>query len=83
MGEAEITCHIEFIKSAGDDSKRSVDLDWTIHIRSREPAGPTVQREQTVRLELVKQVVKQKTRWKIVAISPLDFFAPAKFDLSK
>ncbi len=79
VGEAEITCNIELIKSAGDDSKRSADLDWTLHIHSREAAGPTIQREQAVHIELVKR----KKRWKIVAIGPLDFFAPAKFDASK
>jgi hypothetical protein len=79
IGQAEITSHVDPVKDEGDDSKRSVDLDWTLQIRSRELSGPMVEREQTVHAELVKQ----KKHWRIVSISPLDFFAPAKFSLSK
>lgn len=79
IGEAEIASHVDPVKDEGDESKRSVDLDWTLQIRSREMSGPMVQREQTIHAELVKQ----KKHWRIVSISPLDFFAPAKFSLSK
>jgi len=79
IGAAEITSNIETIKDEGDDTKRSVDLDWTMQLRSREMAGPLVEREQTVHAELVKQ----KKRWRIVSITPLDFFALPKFTPSK
>ena len=79
IGQAEVTCDVEWNKDEGDDTTRSVDVDWTMQIRSREMAGPMVQREQTVHAELVKQ----KKHWRIVSISPLDFFAPAKFTPSK
>jgi len=79
IGQAEITSHVDPVKDEGDESKRSVDLDWTLQIRSREMSGPMIEREQTVHAELVKQ----KKHWRIVSISPLDFFAPAKFSLSK
>jgi hypothetical protein len=77
--QAEITSHVDPIKDEGDESKRSVDLDWTMQIRSRETSGPMIEREQTIHAELVKQ----KKHWRIVSISPIDFFAPAKFSLSK
>jgi hypothetical protein len=79
IGQAEVTSHVDPVKDEGDESKRSVDLDWTLQIRSREMSGPMIEREQTVHAELVKQ----KKHWRIVSISPLDFFAPAKFSLSK
>lgn len=79
IGQAEVTSHVDPFKDEGDDTKRSVDLDWTLQIRSREMAGPMVEREQTLHAELVKQ----KKHWRIVSISPVDFFAPAKFSLSK
>lgn len=79
IGQAEITSHVEPIKDEGDEGKRSLDVDWTLQIRSRENVGPTVEREQTVHVELVKQ----KKHWRIVSISPVDFFAPAKFSQSK
>lgn len=79
IGQAELTCDIEPVNDEGDDAKRSVDLDWTMQIRSREMAGPLVQRRQTIHVQLVKT----KKRWRITSISPLDFFAPAKFSPSK
>jgi hypothetical protein len=79
VAEAEVTSAIESVKDAGDEEKRSVDLDWTLQIRSRQAAGPLVQRQQIVHAELVKQ----KKHWRIVSIRPLDFFAPAKFSESK
>jgi hypothetical protein len=79
IAQAEVTSSIDPTSDEGDDSKRSVDLDWTLQIRSRELSGPLVQREQTVHAELVKQ----KKHWRIVSITPLDFFAPAKFTPSK
>ncbi len=79
VAEAEVGCLIEPIKDEGDDVKRSVDIDWTLDIRSRELAGPTVHRQETVHVELVKD----KKHWRIVSIKPLEFFEPAKFSLSK
>ena len=79
VAEAEVTSAMEPLKDEGDDQKRSVDLDWTMQIRSRVAAGPMVERHQTVHAELAKQ----KKHWRIVSISPLDFFAPAKFTESK
>jgi hypothetical protein len=77
--EAEVSASIDPTKDEGDDVKRSVDLDWTLQIRSRQMAGPLVERQKTVHVELVKQ----KKHWRIVSFTPLDLFAPAKFSLSK
>lgn len=79
VGAAEVTSAMEPLKDEGDDQKRSVDLDWTMQIRSRVAAGPMVERHQTVHAELVKQ----KKHWRVASISPLEFFAPAKFTESK
>ena len=79
VAEAEVSCAMEPLKDEGDDQKRSVDLDWTMQIRSRVAAGPMVERHETIHAELVKQ----KKHWRIVSISPLEFFAPAKFTESK
>ena len=79
VAEAQITSEIEPVKDEGDDARRSVDLDWTMQIRSRVMAGPLVQREQIVRAEFVKE----KKHWRIVAVRPLEFFAPAKFSPSQ
>lgn len=79
IAEAEVSSSIDPIKDEGDDNKRSLDLDWTLQLRSRQISGPLVQREQTIHAELVKE----KKHWRIVSISSLDFFAPPQFSPSK
>ena len=55
------------------------DLAAVDAVPVRQASGPLVERQQTVHAELVKQ----KKRWRIVSITPLDFFEPAKFSQSK
>jgi hypothetical protein len=73
---AEVTSAIEPFKDEGDDTKRSVDLDWYLQVRSLVQDGPIVTRRQVIHCELRKE----KQRWKIVSIKPVEFFAPAKLD---
>jgi hypothetical protein len=74
--QAEVSSSIEPIKNEGDESERSVDLDWYLEIRSLQQAGPITHRREVIHCELKKQ----KSGWKIVALKPLEFFAPAKLD---
>lgn len=76
VNQAEVASSVEPLKDEGDESKRTVDLDWYLEIRSLAPDGPLVRRRQVVHCELRKE----KKRWKIVSLKPLDFFAPAKLD---
>jgi hypothetical protein len=50
-----------------------IDLDWLLQIRSLEQDGPLVRRREVVHCELRKE----KKRWKIVSLKPIDFFKPA------
>ena len=74
--QAEVTSAIEPVKDEGDDTKRSVDLDWYMQVRSLVQDGPIVTRREVVHCELKKE----GKRWKIVSIAPVEFFAPAKLD---
>lgn len=74
--QAEVTSAIEPVKDEGDDTKRSVDLDWYMQVRSLAQDGPIVTRREMVHCELRKE----GKRWKIVSIAPVEFFAPAKLD---
>ena len=76
VNQAEVASSVEPLKDEGDDSKRTVDLDWYLEIKSLLPDGPLVRRRQVVHCELRKE----KKRWKIVSLKPIDFFAPAKLD---
>ena len=74
--QAEVSSSIEPLTDQGDDSKRSVELDWYLQVRSLLPDGPVVNRRQVIHCELRKE----KKHWKIVALRPMEFFAPAKLD---
>lgn len=76
VNQAEVTSSVEPVQEGGDDEKRTIDLDWFLQVRSLLNDGAIVQRRQVVHCELRKE----KKKWKIVALKPLDFFAPAKLD---
>jgi hypothetical protein len=72
MNNADVSSSIQPLTEEGDDRARQVDLDWFIEVRSLEQDGPLVRRREVVHCELRKD----KKQWKIVALKPLDFFAP-------
>ena len=60
----EIGSTIDVITDEGDDSKRTLQLDWLLKIDVQEP-----------RRQIVKcQVEKQAKKWKITTLEPVDFF---------
>ena len=76
VNQAEVSSSVEPLKDEGDDTKRTVELDWFLEIRSLLPDGPVVHRREVIQCELRKE----KKRWKIVSIKPLEFFGAAKLD---
>jgi hypothetical protein len=72
----EISSSVEPIKDEGDESKRAVDLDWYLQVRSLLPDGPITNRREVIHCELRKE----GKHWKIVSLQPIEFFAPAKLD---
>ena len=76
VNQAEVSSSVEPLKNEGDELKRFVELDWYLEIRSLLPDGPIVRRREIVRCELRKE----KKRWKIVALKPIEFFGAAKLD---
>jgi len=74
VNEGEISSSIDPIAEDGDDQARTIDLDWAMEVRSLEQDGPIVQRREVVHCELRRE----KKHWKIVALKPIDFFAPVK-----
>lgn len=74
VNQSEVSSSIQPVSEDGDDQARTINLDWSLEIRSLEQDGPVVRRREIVHCELRKE----KKRWKIVALKPLDFFAPAK-----
>jgi hypothetical protein len=72
--QAEVSSSIQTLSEDGDDQARAIDLDWVLQLRSLEEDGPIVRRREVIRCQLRKE----KKRWKIVSLAPIDFFAPPK-----
>jgi hypothetical protein len=72
---ATVSSDVEPIKDDGNDTRRTVQLDWFLQIRSRQADGPLVQRRQIITCELERQ----KKGWRIVSLKPIAFFAPPDY----
>lgn len=68
-----VSSSVQPLTEDGSDQMYKIDLDWLLEIRSLEQDGPMVRRRQVVHCELRKE----NKHWKIVALMPIDFFAPA------
>jgi hypothetical protein len=73
VNNAQVSSSIQPLSEDGDEQARKIDLDWLLEVRSLEPDGPLVRRREVVHCELRKE----KKHWKIVALNPIEFFAPA------
>ena len=69
--QAEVQSFIDLVEDEGDDRRRSVELDWVLRIR-REQEATASRREQRVKC----RAEKAGRKWRIVALEPLEFFAP-------
>ena len=76
VNQADVTSSIEPVTEEGDDTKYKIDLDWFLQVRSLLDNGPIVERRQVIHCQLRKE----KKKWKIVSLEPMEFFAPAKID---
>jgi hypothetical protein len=72
VNQGEVSSSVRPLTEDGDEQMYKIDLDWLLEIRSVEQDGPLVRRREVVHCELRKE----KKHWKIVALKPLDFFAP-------
>lgn len=75
--EAEVQSSIEVRENTGDADHRAVELDWFLLIKPRQDTGAVTRRRQVVKCRLEKR----KKKWRIVALTPADFFAPPKLNL--
>ena len=72
LEEADVGSSVVVQSDKGNDRQRELELDWYLEIKSQEPEGPSERRRQIVHC----RVEKQNGKWKIVALEPLDLFAP-------
>jgi len=68
----DVQSAIEPVEDAGDDRRRTAQFQWTLRILRGSQATASVRREQAVKCTAEKRGGK----WRIIAIEPLEFFAP-------
>lgn len=62
-------------ENEGDDSKRTIAVEWTLNMKRR---GEDVRSDQR-RAEVTITAVREGKKWKVTSIEPLSFFAPPDF----
>jgi hypothetical protein len=63
---------IDPLEEEGDDRRRMVQFRWTLRLRRGEQSASFIRREQVVKC----RVEKQRGKWRIVGLEPIEFFAP-------
>jgi hypothetical protein len=72
LGEADVGNNIEIRSNGGDESDRTLMLDWILTIEPKGDAPAPPQREKAVKCRLKKT----GKAWRIVLFDPVDLFAP-------
>jgi hypothetical protein len=68
----EIANYVDVVRDVGDAQHRTVEVNWRMRIKRSGDATAGAAREQKIECKLEKRGKK----WKIVAMSPIEFFAP-------
>ena len=68
----EIANNVDVVRDEGDAQRRTVEVNWRMRIKRSGDATAGAPREQKIECTLEKRGKK----WKIVAMSPIEFFAP-------
>ncbi len=69
--QSDVVSSIDVLSNEGNDQERTVELDWLLQLSGE---GQTVRRRQTVKC----RVRREKKKWKIVSLEPVEFFAPIR-----
>jgi hypothetical protein len=74
LREAEVQSSIELVEEQGDDRSRSVELDWLVHLVSRQDGALAERRRERLKC----RVEKFGRKWRVTSLEPLQFFAPPR-----
>ena len=74
LAQAEVQSSIDFLRNDGNDTVRSVEVDWYLQIRGRYDAQVVARRREIVKC----RVEKSGRKWKVFSLEPQSLFAPVK-----
>lgn len=72
LAVSEVGASIEILTEEGDGQKRTVQLDWFLELRGKQPGATTQRRRQTVTCRFERHAKS----WKVTSLQPPGFFAP-------
>jgi hypothetical protein len=72
LKEWEIQSAIDPVQNTGDAGRRTLEVDWQMHLVSRADLQRLTERRGTVKCGFEKEGKK----WKVVSFAPRDLFAP-------
>jgi hypothetical protein len=72
IAQGEVQSEIEPLEGEGDDRRRVDTFQWTLRWKRGENSASFARREQVVTCK----VEKQGSKWRIVGLEPIAFFAP-------
>jgi hypothetical protein len=73
--QADLGSAVERIQEDGDDSKRTLVLDWSLELKRKGPDLQIERRREAITLTFEREGKK----WKVTSLSPASFFAPPNF----
>ncbi|HWD00610.1 MAG TPA: hypothetical protein VG456_27830 [Candidatus Sulfopaludibacter sp.] len=68
----DVESSVDLVKNEGDDKLRTIVVDWTMNLVSKDTTVATAKRRETVTCT----VAKQGKSWRITSIAPRSIFAP-------
>jgi hypothetical protein len=72
LDQGEITSSVEPLRDEGDETKRTVDLDWYLEIHNPDAAAPVIRRREVIHCRMEKQ----GKHWRVTSLDPVSFFEP-------
>jgi hypothetical protein len=75
LAQGDIVSSVQPLRDEGDETKRTLQLDWYLEIRNPDETAPVIRRREVIRCG----VDKRDGHWRITSLDPLSFFEPENF----
>jgi murein L,D-transpeptidase YcbB/YkuD len=72
IAQGDMQSLIDPLEDEGDDRRRVAQFDWTLLMHRGQEATSYARREQVLKFS----VEKRGSKWRIVELEPIEFFAP-------
>jgi murein L,D-transpeptidase YcbB/YkuD len=71
VSQGDVSCNIEITSNDGDDSERTLTLDWILTLEPKEVSPGSKRWEKKAKC----RIRKTGKKWKVVSFEPVDLFA--------